>query len=70
MPLSICERLNLGGLKPTKMSLHLDDLSIKYPVGILEDIPARIGQLYIPAYFLVMDIKEDSNISILLKTPF
>jgi hypothetical protein len=70
MPLSICERLNLGELKPTKMSLQLADRSVKYPVGILEDVPLRIGQLYIPTDFVVMDIKEDSHIPILLGRPF
>ena len=70
MPLSICERLNLGELKPTRMSLQLADRSIKYPVGILEDVPLRIGQLYIPTDFVVMDITEDSSIPILLGRPF
>ncbi|XP_050897759.1 uncharacterized protein LOC127104621 [Lathyrus oleraceus] len=69
MPLSICEMLNLGDLKPTEMSLQLDDRSVKYPVGILEDIPVRIGQLYIPIDFVVMGINEDSNIPILLGRP-
>lgn len=70
MPLSICERLNLGDLKPTKMSLQLPDRSVKYPIGILEDILVRIGQLYVPTNFVVMDIKDDSHISILLGKPF
>jgi hypothetical protein len=70
MPLSIYKRLNLGELKPTKMSLQLADRSIKYPVGILEDVPLRIGQLYIPTDFVVMDISEDSHIPILLGRPF
>ncbi|KAJ9190657.1 hypothetical protein P3X46_001837 [Hevea brasiliensis] len=41
MPLSICEKLKVGELKPTTISLQLADRSIKYPVGILENIPAR-----------------------------
>ncbi|XP_050890456.1 uncharacterized protein LOC127095868 [Lathyrus oleraceus] len=59
MPLSISERLNLGNLKPTKISLQLSDCSIKYPVGILENVLVRIGQLYIPTNFVVMNMKED-----------
>ncbi|XP_057991666.1 uncharacterized protein LOC131173377 [Hevea brasiliensis] len=34
MPLSICEKLKVGDLKPTTISLQLADRSIKYPVGI------------------------------------
>ena len=59
MPLAVCKRLNLGELQPTKTSLKLADRSVKYPVGILEDIPVRIGQLYIPTDLVVMDIKEE-----------
>lgn len=57
MSLSIYERINLGELKPTKIYLQLDDQSVKYPFWIMEDVPLRIGQLYIPTYFIVMDIK-------------
>ncbi|XP_050896951.1 uncharacterized protein LOC127103760 [Lathyrus oleraceus] len=70
MPLVVSRRLNLGELQPTKMSLQLSDRSVKYPVGILEDIPYRIEQLYIPTNFMVMDIKEDDEIPILLGRPF
>ncbi|KAI5441729.1 hypothetical protein KIW84_010974 [Lathyrus oleraceus] len=70
MPLAVCKRLNLGELQPTKMSLQLAYRSVKYPVGILKDIPVRIGQLYIPTDFMVMDIKEDDDIPILLGRPF
>ncbi|XP_058746147.1 uncharacterized protein LOC131619022 [Vicia villosa] len=61
MPLAVCKRLNLGELQPTKMFLQLADRSVKYPMGILEDIPVKIGQLYIPTDFVVMDIKEDHS---------
>ncbi|XP_050888721.1 uncharacterized protein LOC127093866 [Lathyrus oleraceus] len=70
MPLAVYRRLNLGELQPTKISLQLVDRSVKYPIGILEDIPVRIGQLYIPTDFVVMDIKEDDEIPILLGRPF
>ncbi|XP_050914122.1 uncharacterized protein LOC127128793 [Lathyrus oleraceus] len=70
MPLSVCNRLNLGEMQPTRMSLQLADRSVKHPMGILEDIPVRIGQLYIPTYFVVMDIKEDEKFPILLGRPF
>lgn len=52
------------------MALQLDDRSIKYPVEILEDVPIRIGQLYTPTDFVVMDIEEDSHILVLLERPF
>ncbi|XP_058733358.1 uncharacterized protein LOC131604966 [Vicia villosa] len=70
MPLAVCKRLNLGELQPTKMSLQLADRSVEYLIGILEDIPVKIGTLYIPNDSIVMDIKEDEEIPILLGRPF
>ncbi|XP_058782895.1 uncharacterized protein LOC131657525 [Vicia villosa] len=70
MPLSICEKLKLGELRPTRMSLQLADRSVKFPVGMLENVPVRIRQFYIPIDFIIMDIKEDSNIPIILGRPF
>lgn len=52
------------------MYLQLSDHSVKYPMGILEDILVMISQLYISTDFVVMDIKEDSNILTLLGRPF
>lgn len=41
MPLAVCNRLNLGDMQRTRMSLQLVDLSVKNPIGIFEDIPVR-----------------------------
>ena len=70
MPLEVCERLNLGELQPNKISLQLADRFVKYPSSILEDVPIRIGKLYIPTDFVIIDIKEDDNIPIILGRPF
>ncbi|KAJ9166916.1 hypothetical protein P3X46_021605 [Hevea brasiliensis] len=56
MPLSICKKLEIGELKPTTISLQLADRSIKYPVGILENIPIKM--------------EEDVQIPIILGRPF
>lgn len=52
MPLSICEKLKLGELRPTRISLQLADRSVKFYVGMLENIPIQIGQFYIPTNFI------------------
>ncbi|XP_050897109.1 uncharacterized protein LOC127103918 [Lathyrus oleraceus] len=70
MPLSICERIKMGELRPMRMSVQLADRSVKFPVGMLENVSVRIGRFYIPTDFIIMDIKEDSNIPIILGRPF
>jgi hypothetical protein len=42
MPLSICERLKMGELRPTRMPVQLADRSIKFLVGMLENVLVRI----------------------------
>ncbi|XP_074292890.1 uncharacterized protein LOC141619772 [Silene latifolia] len=44
--------------------------SIKHPMGILEDVPVKIGKFFIPVDFVVIDIAEDSCIPIILGRPF
>lgn len=70
MPLSICKKLDIGEINATNISLQLSDQSIKYLIIILEDILIRIGQLFIPPDFVIMEMEEDSKIQILLGTPF
>ncbi|XP_056685779.1 uncharacterized protein [Spinacia oleracea] len=70
MPLSVCNRLNMGKLKCTQITLQMADRSIKYPLGILEDVPVRVGKFYIPVDFVVLDMEEDSQIPIILGRPF
>jgi len=59
LPYSIFMRLNLGELRPTSISLQLVDCSMKYPWGILKDVPIRVGDLYIPVDFI--DMAEDAR---------
>ncbi|XP_057248223.1 uncharacterized protein LOC125492319 [Beta vulgaris subsp. vulgaris] len=70
MPLSICKKLNMGELKPTRISLQLADRTVKFPLGILEDVPLRVGKFLIPCDFVVMEMEEDANVPIILGRPF
>ncbi|XP_058003929.1 uncharacterized protein LOC131180599 [Hevea brasiliensis] len=70
MPLSICQKLEVEELKPTTISLQLADRSIKYPMGILENIPIKVGKFFIPVDFVVLEMEEDVQILIILGRPF
>ncbi|KAJ9175384.1 hypothetical protein P3X46_013946 [Hevea brasiliensis] len=70
MPLSICKKLEIGQLKPTTISLQLADRSIKYLMGILENIPIKVGKFFIPVDFVVLEMEEDVQIPIILERPF
>ena len=66
MPLSLCRKLNIGEPKPTNISLQLADRSIVYPEGILEDIPVKVGEFYVPYDIVILEMEEDSQIPIIL----
>ncbi|XP_020270991.1 uncharacterized protein LOC109846180 [Asparagus officinalis] len=70
MPMSIYKKLGIGDLKPTTISLQLADRSVKYPVGILEDVPIQVGKFFFPVDFVILEMEEDSNIPIILGRPF
>lgn len=38
MPHTIYQRMKMGELKPTRISLQLEDRSISRPLGMVEDI--------------------------------
>lgn len=60
----------MGELKPTTIFLQLANRSVKYPIGILEDIPIKVGKFFILANFVVLEMEEDSQIPINLGRPF
>jgi len=41
MPDSICKRIQVGDLKPATISIQPTDRVMKYPIGILEDVPLQ-----------------------------
>jgi hypothetical protein len=50
--------------------LQLVDQTLFYPEGVLEDAIIRVGQSYIPIYFVVVDIGKDEKAPIILGRPF
>ncbi|XP_021835031.1 uncharacterized protein [Spinacia oleracea] len=68
--LSMAQRLNIGGMKPTWMSLQLADHSVKTPLGFLEDVPVQVGRVFVPCDFVIMEMEEDSKVPLILGRPF
>jgi hypothetical protein len=58
MPKVIYEKILGDPLLYTNMHLQLADQSICYPKGVLEEAIIRVGQSYVPVYFIVVDIGE------------
>jgi hypothetical protein len=52
------------------MCLELGDNSIRYPLGIAEDVPVKVGHPFIPVDFVVLEMGEREKPPLILGRPF
>jgi hypothetical protein len=52
------------------MCLELGDNSIRYPLGIAEDVPIKVGHHFIPVDFVVLEMGEREKPPLILGRPF
>jgi hypothetical protein len=69
MPRDVFEKLRLP-LEPTGMCLELCDNSIRYPLGIAEDVPVKVGHHFIPVDFVVLEMGKREKPPLILGRPF
>ena len=60
MLLSVVQRLSLGELTPTTITLQMADRSMAQPEGVLEDVLVKVGKFIFPVHFVVMKMEEDT----------
>ena len=70
MPLSIFQKLKLGDITITTITLQMEDQSIFYSKGINKDVLVKVDKFIFLVDFIVLDIEEDQEISIILERPF
>ena len=70
MPLSMVQRLSLGELTPTTITLQMAYRSMAQPEGVLEDVLVKVGKFIFPMDFVVMKMEEDTQVPLFLGRPF
>ena len=70
MPLSVVQRLGLGELTPTAITLQMADRSMAQSEGVLEDVFVKVGKFIFPVDFVIMKMEEDTQVPLLLGRPF
>ena len=70
MPLSVVQRLSLGELTPTAITLQMADRSMAQLEGILEDVLVKVGKFVFLVDFVIMHMEEDTEVPLLLGRPF
>ena len=63
MPFSLYKRLDLNKLTPT-------DKSTAIPIGICKEVPIVVANVTILTDFVILEMPEDDNMSIILGRPF
>jgi hypothetical protein len=66
----VFEKLDLGEPSPTRMTLQLDDRSIEFPRGIMENIPVKFDKFVFLVDFVILDMDEDEKVPLILGRPF
>nr|GEV48218.1 reverse transcriptase domain-containing protein [Tanacetum cinerariifolium] len=70
MPLSVWNKLPLLDLSHMCMTLELADRSISRPVGVAEDVYAKVGTFHFPTDFVVVYFDADPRVPIILEKSF
>ena len=70
MPRDVFEKLRLPEPEPTAMCLELADNSVRYPLGIAEDVPVKIGESLVPVDFVILEMGEGTKSPLILGRPF
>ncbi|KAD4180054.1 hypothetical protein E3N88_28645 [Mikania micrantha] len=70
MPYSLYEKLALGELSPTRMTLSLADRTVKCPRGIVENLLVKVDKFVFPVDFVILDMEADEIVPIILGRPF
>ncbi|XP_019057025.1 PREDICTED: uncharacterized protein LOC109116319 [Tarenaya hassleriana] len=65
LPKTTYDKLNVGELKPTKMILQLEDKSVEAPLETLEDVPLKVRNVYVPIDFVVIDMDNRNDESVI-----
>ncbi|GJW85001.1 reverse transcriptase domain-containing protein [Tanacetum coccineum] len=70
MPLSIYEKIGIGPLKPTRMTLELANRSVTYLMGIAEYVIVKVEKFKFLVDFVIVDFEADPRVPIILGRPF
>jgi len=70
MPLSMLEEINGLKVKPTQMTLQLANPLIKCPYGVVEDVLVQVDKFTFLVDFVILYMKEDSEVPLILGRPF
>ncbi|GJZ89370.1 reverse transcriptase domain-containing protein [Tanacetum coccineum] len=70
IPKSIFEHFELAQIKKTDMLVEMTDMTKRSPIGIVENVLVKIDKFLFPSDFVVMDMLNTRNETMILGRPF
>ncbi|CAM8945312.1 unnamed protein product [Rhodiola kirilowii] len=70
IPYSLFEKIDVGELHLTTISLKLADRSSRIPRGVLRDVPIKVGKFFIVVDFYVLEMDDEQETPVILGRPF
>ena len=70
MPMAVFDQLNYTKLTPTPMQLQLAVSLVQHPEGIAEDVPVRVWDCFVPVDFVVLDMDNQKETTLILGRSF
>ncbi|XP_073121677.1 uncharacterized protein [Henckelia pumila] len=70
MSYALSKKLGVGALEPASISLKFADRSIKYPRWIVENVLVKIDKIIFLVDFVILEMDEDCEVSMILGRPF
>ncbi|GKB23765.1 putative reverse transcriptase domain-containing protein [Tanacetum coccineum] len=70
IPKSMFEHLKLARLKKTNMLVEMADMTKRAPIGIVENVLVKIDKFLFPSDFVVIDMLNTRNETMILGRPF
>lgn len=69
MPYNLFQRLKLGRMRPTSMTIQMADRSAHSPLDVMEDVLVKVDDFFFPVDFVILEMKEDEEVPIILGRP-
>ncbi|XP_015968448.1 uncharacterized protein LOC107492007 [Arachis duranensis] len=70
MPLSVMKKLQIQEAQPTRIALEMASKFLRQAHGLVENVLVKVGELFLSVDFVILDMGEDVNDSIILGRPF
>ncbi|KAL4286891.1 hypothetical protein AHAS_Ahas19G0131500 [Arachis hypogaea] len=70
IPLSVMKKLKIKEVQLTRIAIQMADKSLKHAHGIVENILVKVEKFFLPVDFMILDMGEDENTSIILEKSF